>query len=174
MNDRLRELVELSEAVDVICKEVKKSNEEKKLILKGNLEVRWNQMWEDLNDLLIACQNLKYPGCHHLKKVSFGYPYGYNALHDWGVTLIYNSGFCPKVMIDNREGWREATWKGDRYGFSYWYRCEPKVLEMLLDNWPRVYSELENTVAEELAKSIRDQAEAARKETEELNRKLNA
>ena len=45
---------------------------------------------------------------------------------------------------------------------------------MLLDNWPRVYSELENTVAEELAKSIRDQAEAARKETEELNRKLNA
>lgn len=172
MNNKLKELMELSNSVDVICREVEKANEEKKVVVKQKLKDRWNAMIDDIQSFYPVIKSLGRKGCHRIGKYDFGYPYGYKAIGPDGVTFIYNEGYPVKTYIDHGGGWNSV----ERRDFDQWYSKYPKTVETLLENWRggyyNVYSQIEKDLEKRLSESIKKRANECRKQTEELDKKL--
>ena len=170
MNNKIVELMELSKAVDVICSEVEKHNEIKREQIKGNYKERWNAFWDDMDEIICVITSFtKFND--RIGKYKFGYPYGYNFLHgEDGITFIKKSKETV-VYVDYPGGWSQIR----RDNFEDWYRAYKETVETLLDNWRdgrNLYGQIEKDLEERLAASIKRKAEACRKATEELDRKL--
>ena len=170
MNKRIAELMELNKAVDVICAEVEKTNEVKREQLKGNYRDRWNAMFDDLDEIIPVVHSITKGG-DRIGKFGFGYPYGWCAIGgEDGVTFIRHSA-STAVYVDYASGWNQIR----RDNFEDWYRHYKPTVEALLDNWRdgrNLYGQIEKDLEERLAASIKKKAEACRKATEELDRKL--
>lgn len=169
MNKRIAELMELNKAVDVICAEVEKTNEVKREQLKGNYRDRWNAMFDDLDEIIPVVHSITKAG-DRIGKFEFGYPYGYRAIGEDGVTFIRNSA-STVVYVDYGCGWNQIR----RDNFEDWYRHYKPTVEALLDNWHggrNLYGQIEKGLEKRLAASIKKKVEACRKATEELDKKL--
>lgn len=170
MNNKIVELMELSKAVDVICSEVEKNNEIKREQIKGNYKERWNALWDDLNEIIPVIDSFTKLD-DRIGKYKFGYPYGFNYLSgEDGVTFIRGLK-TTAVYVDLPGGWSQIH----RDNFESWYRACKETVEVLLDNWRygrNLYGQIEKDLEEILATSIKRKAEACRKATEELNKKL--
>lgn len=169
MNKRIAELMELNKAVDVICAEVEKTNEVKREQIKGNYRDRWNAMFDDLDEIIPVVHSIT-KGDDRIGKFRFGYPYGYRAIGENGVTFIRNSA-STVVYVDYGGGWDQIR----RDNFDDWYRHYKPTVEALLDNWRdgrNLYGQIEVDLEKRLAASIKRKAEACRKVTEELDKKL--
>ena len=170
MTSKLKELMELNNAVDVIIKQVDKEDAVKDEKIKANMRERWNKMWDDLDDILPAVEILRQKCTFAYSDqigYEYGYPYGWKAT---GANRIYFilSTYSTRVYMDKSGGWEET----DRDCFDHWMRAYRPCVEELLKNWDRVYKEMVNDIERRVAENIRKKIKDCKDKTETLDRKL--
>ena len=171
MINKLNELMKLSNAVDIICKAANEENIRKDKVLKGKLADQWIGMWNDIDTILPILEVFRPKANHiHIGPYKYGYPYGFNYLHENGITFIVSSIGRIEVMMDKGGGWEEIT--RDMDVFDYWMRCHRPCVEMLLDKWNEVFENIQSDMEKRLAKNIKERINACKNETVELDRKL--
>lgn len=169
MNNKLKELMELSNAVDVIIKQADEGNAAKEEKLKYKMLDRWNAMWDDMDDILPAVEMLR-PQKHykHIGKYNYGYPYGWDALRTYGITFVVVANTRTKIMMDCVGGWGEIT----RDSFDELMRCHRPCIEMLLEKWDGVYENMTKDIEMRIADNIKKKIKDCKERTEEIDRKL--
>ena len=174
MNNKIKELMELSAAVDVICNEVEKSNKEKEKAIEGKLKDKWNAMWDDIETFIPAVEMLRPKESYiHVGKYKYGYPYGFDYWMEYGITFIVTPDKPIEVFMDYGGGWSEIK----RNSFDYWMTYRKSCVEELLSHWRKdgkydAYAQMEKDIEKRLAENIKRKAIECQKRTEELDCKL--
>lgn len=164
MDKRLQELMELDEAVDIICAACDKENDRRREKIAEDYDDKWNGMWDDIErDILpvrekidISCLSYEYApttdllGIHtcELKfyknnRVYFDYCGGHERIERKSFPCLYNN------------------LSGDRQ----------ERVKKLLDRWEFLYDEILNNFADLLEKQIKQKIKDKELETYELIRK---
>ena len=171
MTEKLKELMELSNAVDVICKSVAKDNAEKQKLIDIRLEDKWNKMWEDIVSILPALEVLR-PKNHyvHIGKYEYGYPYGWNAMGANGITFIIDTHNPIAVYMDKSGGWEQMG--NEKSDFDYWMRHYKPCIEMLLNEWPDMFPKIQADLERRIAENIKNRIKTCEQETKKLDEKL--
>ena len=172
MNNKLRELMELSDAVDVICKSVDEEYAEKQERYKTTLSQLWNIMWDELDEFKTVVKSMHFNNGDRLGKYTFGYPYGYNALTGQdGLTFIIGQKNSVLVYCDFGGSWGPIH----RWNFADVYRRHPDTVEALLGNWRKcmnVYEQIEKDLEKQFSERIKKKAMDHKKKLEEIDKKL--
>lgn len=172
MDKRLQELMELNDAVDIVCANCDKENAKRRAIIQENYEDKWNGMWDDIKrDIFPVVEKL------NLSTISLDYTYKYirtahycaNDFHSIKfVKLGNNVTGTPAVYLDYDGGHSEIS----KDSFREWFLCTPhqkKARVMgLLDDWDRLY----DTILDDLAKKMEEQIKKKLKDKEEETREL--
>lgn len=188
MNERLRELMELSRAVDTLCAACDKENDKRKTVIMESYEEKWNKMWDDIeNDVLpVVEEYIKNEMFlrNHFPGLCYDYHYirptgDYYALDSHQIKFYYPSS----VFIDYTDGKHcrikreiESRFHNNSeitaHGFELYNMGDnsQRRVEGLLDDWDRLYEVIMKDLADRMEKQIKERLKAKEKEVKELMR----
>ena len=171
MTDKLKELMELNKAVDVLCAEVDKENEIRKTKIRDNTRELWYEMWDDIERDIIPV--VKTFDKNRVSRIEGIYPFykGWTIRPELHSIKFYTDG---KVYLDHTNGHAEIR----RYSYSDFVEnfrdqdAEERV-EVLVKYWkektyPMIIEELEKWAE----KIVKDKIKEKEMETKDLMRRL--
>lgn len=171
MTDKLKELMELNKAVDVLCAEVDKENEIRKNKIRDNTRELWNEMWDDIERDIIPV--VKTFDKNRVSRIEGIYPFykGWTIRPELHSIKFYTDG---KVYLDHTNGHTEIH----RYGYSdfvvnFREQDAEERAEILVKYWkektyPMIIKELEKWAE----KIVKDKIREKEMETQDLMRRL--
>lgn len=171
MTDKLKELMELNKAVDVLCAAVDKENNVRREKIQGNIEELWNDMWDDIEkDILPVIKTFDKNRVNYIEGL---YPFykGWKIRQEMHSITFYTNG---TVYLDYTGGripiHRDGYWN---YVLTFREQDAEKRAEILVTHWkektyPMIIKELEKWAE----KIIKDKIKEKEKETTDLERRL--
>ena len=172
MTDKLKELMELNKAVDVLCAEVDKENEIRKSKIRDNTRELWLEMWDDIERDIIPVVK-SFGGNKRNIYIEATYPFykGWTIRPELHSIRFYADG---KVYLDYTNGHTAIN----RYGYSDFvanfreWDAEERA-EILVKYWkektyPMIIKELEKWAE----KIVKDKIREKEMETKDLMRRL--
>lgn len=182
MNNRLKELMELNEAVDTVCKACDTENDKRRTIIAESYEEKWNKMWDDIErDIL--------PVVEKMGRIQFEYEYHYtrplgnvfaldtHKIKFYGIEVYFDHqdgkhhaiSRTMKRYNPDRPCYRESDIKS--YGFYHLYNAgdiSQRRIKGLLDDWNRLYPIILDDLAKRMEEQIKKKLSDKEKETKEL------